>query len=156
MKKTYLDKLIPARGDNDGVLRVRAEAHARNPLSVALVSDGVLAVTQGVPELDGTVTRARNDLTVVGGERDGEDVVVVTDEGTGGSTAGELPQTERLVPRRGEGVGAVGGDHLSPLVSFFSLLPPTSGMENNIHSQRRCASDPADCAWGNRRPARRG
>lgn len=79
---------------------------------MALVSDAVLAVTQGVPELDGTVTRAGDDLAVVGRERDGEDVVGVADEGAGGSTAGELPQTERLVPRRGESVSAIGRDHL--------------------------------------------
>ena len=79
---------------------------------MALVGDAVLAVTQSVPELDGTVTRTGNNLAVVGRERDGEDVVVVANEGAGGSTAGELPQTERLVPRGGESVGAVGGDHL--------------------------------------------
>lgn len=123
---------------------------------MALVSDGVLAVTQGVPELDGTVTRTRNDLTVVGGERDGEDVVVVADEGTGGSTAGQLPQTERLVPRRGEGVGTVGGDHLDQSVFGPLLMRSSLKEKDNIHSQRRCASDPADCAWGNRRPPRCG
>ena len=110
--KTYLDKLVPASRDDDGVLGVGAEAHARNPLGVALVGDGVLAVTQGVPELDGTVTRTGDNLAVVGGERDGEDVVVVADESAGGGTAGELPETERLVPRGGESVGTVRGDHL--------------------------------------------
>lgn len=96
---------------------------------MALVSDGELAVTQGVPELDGTVTRTRNDLTVVGGERDGEDVVGVADEGTGGVTAGQLPQTEGLVPRRGQSVGTVGGDHLkkSPVsFDFLFFAPPLS------------------------------
>jgi hypothetical protein len=106
-----LDKLVPASGDDDGVLGVGAEAHARNPLGVALVGDGVLAVTQGVPELDGTVTRTGDNLAVVGGERDGKDVVVVADESAGSGTAGELPETERLVPRGGESVGTVRGDH---------------------------------------------
>lgn len=108
----YLDELVPAGGDNDGVLGVGAEAHARNPLGVALVSDGEFAVAEGVPQLDGAVTGTGDDLAVVGGERDGENVVGVADEGAGGVAAGELPEAERLVPGGGQSVGTVGGDHL--------------------------------------------
>ncbi len=54
---TYLDELIPSSTDNDWVLRVRAEANARHPLGVTLVSDGELAVSQSVPQLDRAVTR---------------------------------------------------------------------------------------------------
>lgn len=75
---------------------------------MALVGDGVFAVTEGVPELDGAVARPGNDLTVVGGEGDGEDVVGVADEAAGGYTSGELPEAEGLVPGGGEGVGTVG------------------------------------------------
>lgn len=46
---TYLDKLVPAARDDDGVLRVRAEADAGHPFGVALVGDGELAVTESVP-----------------------------------------------------------------------------------------------------------
>lgn len=108
---TDLDELVPASGDDDGVLGVRGEANAGDPLGVALVGDGVLAVTEGVPQLDGAVTGARDDLTVVGGEADGQDVVVVADEAAGGLAGGELPQAEGLVPGGGQSVGAVGGDH---------------------------------------------
>ena len=108
---TDLDELVPASGDDDGVLGVGGEANAGDPLGVALVGDGVLAVTEGVPQLDGAVTGTGDDLTVVGGEADGQDVVVVADETAGGLAGGELPQTESLVPGRGQGVGAVGGDH---------------------------------------------
>jgi len=108
----YLDELVPASGDNDGVLGVGAEANAGNPLGVALVGDGVLAVTEGVPQLDGAVTGSGDDLTVVGGERDGQNVVGVADESAGGVSGGELPETERLIPRGGQSVGTVGGDHL--------------------------------------------
>lgn len=46
----YLDQLVPASGDNDGVGGDRAEAHAGHPLSVAIwVTNGVLALSQGVP-----------------------------------------------------------------------------------------------------------
>lgn len=79
---------------------------------MALVGDGVLAVTEGVPQLDGAVTRAGDNLSVVGGEGDGENIVGVADESSGGSASGELPQTEGLVPRGRQGVGTVRGDDL--------------------------------------------
>lgn len=112
---THLDKLVPASRDDDGVLGVGGEADARDPLGVALVGDGVLAVTECVPQLNGAVARARDDLAVVGGERDREDIVGVADEAAGGSASGELPQAERLVPGRGKGVCAVRGDDLSAI-----------------------------------------
>lgn len=108
---TDLDELVPASGDDDGVLGVGGEANAGDPLGVALVGDGVLAVTEGVPQLDGAVTGTGDDLTVVGGEADGKDVVVVADETAGGLAGGKLPEAEGLVPGRGQSVGTVGGDH---------------------------------------------
>lgn len=111
-RRAYLDELVPAARDNDGVLGVGAEADARNPFGVALVGDGELAVTEGVPELDGTVARSGNDLSVIGGERDGENVVGVADESSRGRTGSQLPESEGLVPRSREGVGAVRGDDL--------------------------------------------
>ena len=109
---TDLDELVPAAGNNDGVLGVGAEADTRNPLSVALLRDGVLAVAEGVPELDGAVARAGDDLAVVGREGDGEDVVGVTNEAASGGAGGELPQTQGLVPRGRQSVGAIRGDNL--------------------------------------------
>lgn len=105
-----LDELVPAAGDNDGVLRVGAEAHTRNPLGVALLGDGVLAVAEGVPEFDGAVAGAGNDLTVVGREGDGENIVSMANEAASGGAGGELPETEGLVPRGRQGVCAVRGD----------------------------------------------
>jgi hypothetical protein len=90
---------------------------------VTLVGDSVLAVSEGVPELDGSVARAGDDLAVVGGEGDGEDVVGVADESAGGHTGGQLPQTEGLVPGRGERVGAVRGDDLLSLSAHRFLRP---------------------------------
>ncbi len=49
---TYLDHLIPPSTDDNGVLRVRAEPHARYPLSMSFLCDGVFAVTEGVPQLN--------------------------------------------------------------------------------------------------------
>lgn len=45
IKTTYLDELVPAARDDDGVLGVGAETDARDPFGVALVGDGELAVT---------------------------------------------------------------------------------------------------------------
>lgn len=61
-----------------------------------------LALSEGVPELDGSVTRTGNDLTVVGGEGDGENVRGVSNEATGGKSRIEVPKTEGLVPRGGK------------------------------------------------------
>ena len=152
---THLDELVPASGNDDRVLRVRGEAHARDPLGVALVGDGVLAVTEGVPELDGSVARSGNDLAVVGGEGDGEDVVGVADEAAGGDTGGELPEAESLVPGRRESVGTVGGDDLCSVSAILHspnclVLRCAIAAANCCHSRsgvyvrsrRRCGSGP--------------
>ena len=109
---TYLDELVPARGDNDGVLGVGGEADARNPLGVALLGDGELAVTKGVPELDGSVARTGNDLTVIGREGNGKDIAGVAGEDTGGVASRKFPQAQSLVPRGRQSVGTVRGDDL--------------------------------------------
>ena len=119
---TYLDELVPASRDDDGVLGVGAEADAGHPLGVALVGDGELAVTKGVPQLDGAVTRTGDNLAVVGGEGDGQDVVLVADESAGGLAAGQLPQAEGLVPGGRQSVGTVGRDHLYRAQSANLLL----------------------------------
>ncbi len=108
--RTYLDVLVPTSGDDDRVLRVGAEAHAADPLGVSLVGDGELAVAESVPQLDGAVTGAADDLAVVGGEGDGEDVVGVSNEAARGLAGAQLPQTKSLVPRGAQGVGTVRGD----------------------------------------------
>lgn len=179
-KNTHLDELVPASRDDDGVLGVGGEADARDPLGVALVGDGVLAVTEGVPELDGSVARTRDDLTVVGGERDGKDVVGVADEAAGGDTGGELPQAESLVPGRGESVGAVRGDdlYMCALAQWvlscrnFPLFPQSefSSEKANaparakcggnfwmyVRSRRQCGSGREGSSWGSRTRSRRG
>ena len=77
---------------------------------MAVVNNVELALAEGVPELDASVSRGRDDLSVVGRERDGEDVAGVADELSGGEAGVQVPQSEGLVPRRGEGELAVRGD----------------------------------------------
>lgn len=95
---THLDDLVPASRDNDGVGGVGREAYAADPLGVAVLLDVELALAEGVPELDGAVTRARDDLTVVGAEADAQYVGSVADEAAGSGAGVEVPQTQSLVP----------------------------------------------------------
>ena len=70
-----------------------------SPLSVAILLDVVLALAEGVPELDRPVTGAGDDLPVVSGEADGQYIGGVANEATSGETGVEVPQTESVVPR---------------------------------------------------------
>lgn len=65
---------------------------------MTLLSDGELAVAESVPELDGSVARSRDNLSVVCREGNRENIIGVANESTGGGTGGELPETEGLVP----------------------------------------------------------
>ena len=95
---TNLDEFVPSSGDDDRIGRVGAETNTGHPLGVTLVSNGELAVTESIPEFDGAIPGSRDDLAVVGGERDGEDIVGVANEAAGSLTSGELPEAEGLVP----------------------------------------------------------
>ena len=106
----HLDDLVPTSGNNDGVHGVGRESNARDPLGVAVLGDVELAFTQGVPQLDGSVSRGRDDLSVVGGERDGQDVTGVSDESSGGLSRVQVPQSQGLVPRGGKSELSVRGD----------------------------------------------
>ena len=136
---------------------------------MTLVGDSVLAVSESVPELDRSVAGTGNDLAVVGGERDGENVVGVADEAAGGDTSGELTEAEGLVPRSRESVGTVGGDNLfraNSSVYHFSLMSSNkipwhrkfsanfprvlARGRKDIRSRKRCGSGRGEIAWGSR------
>lgn len=77
---------------------------------MSVLGDVELALAESVPELDGAVTGTRHDLTVVGRERDAEDVTSVADELPGGQTSVEVPEAEGVVPRGRKGKLTVRGD----------------------------------------------
>jgi hypothetical protein len=106
-----LDNLVPTTGNNDGVGRVGGETDAGNPFGVTILLDVILALTKGVPQLDGLVTGTRDNLAVVRGERDRQDVVGVTDETAGGGAGVQVPKTKGLIPRGGQSELAVRGDN---------------------------------------------
>lgn len=108
-----LDELIPTSGDDDGVGGHRGETDARDPFTVTfrLRGNGVLAFTEGVPKLDSAIARTRDNLTVVNGEGDGENILGMAQETAGGGTGVNIPKAESAIPRAGKTELAVRGDH---------------------------------------------
>lgn len=74
-KIPHLDNFIPSTRDDDRVARVRGEANTGDPVGMAISGDIELALSKGVPELDGLITRTRNNLTVVGREGNRQNVL---------------------------------------------------------------------------------
>lgn len=58
---------------------------------MAFLLDVEFALSEGVPEFDSAVTGAGDDLTVIGGEGDGEDIGLVAKELTGGQSCVKVP-----------------------------------------------------------------
>ena len=77
---------------------------------MSLVLDGVLALGQSVPQLDGLVPAGRHDLPVVNREGHGQNVLGVVLKPPGGLPGAEVPQPQVLVPGAGEGEVSVGGE----------------------------------------------
>jgi hypothetical protein len=67
---SYLDQFIPACAYNNWILRIRAESHTRHPLSMAFIRNRKFAIPEGIPELDRSIARTRDDLAVIRGEGD--------------------------------------------------------------------------------------
>merc|ERR550514_974888 len=67
------------------------------------IINSVLALGESVPELDGLVAGSRDDLSVVLGEGNSEDITGMTLEGAHHSARVQVPETERLVPRTRQG-----------------------------------------------------
>lgn len=101
-----------------------------SPLGVAVLDNVKLALSKGVPELDGSVSGGRDDLTVVSRERDAtipnqffflpdalhvlqnsrENVASVADKLLGCQTSVKVPQPKGVVPRGRKSKLAVGRD----------------------------------------------
>ena len=64
----YLNELVPSRRDDDRILWIGAEANTRDPVGVPFFGDGKFAVTKSVPQLDRTIARSGDNLSVIGGE----------------------------------------------------------------------------------------
>jgi len=97
-----LDELVPSSGDDDGGSSV-GESDTRDPLGVSLILDGVLALSEGVPQLDGLISRSRDNLSVVSREGNREDILSVSDESSSGGSGVQVPQSEGGIPRSRKG-----------------------------------------------------
>ena len=76
-----------------------------------VVDDRVLALGQGVPQLDGLVPAARDNLTVVPGEGNAVYVLGVTFESSNGRAGVQVPKTHGLVPGSRQGILAIRRQH---------------------------------------------
>mmetsp|Transcript_91770 Transcript_91770/g.137435 ORF Transcript_91770/g.137435 Transcript_91770/m.137435 type:complete len:219 (+) Transcript_91770:461-1117(+) len=106
-----LDELVPARGHDEGHLSRGREDDAAHPVRVHVLVDGVLALRQGVPELDRPVPAARDDLAVVPGEGHAVHVLRVALEGPHRGAGVQVPEPHGLVPGAGQRELAVRGEH---------------------------------------------
>lgn len=77
---------------------------------MSIVLDIVLAFTEGIPELNGLVTRTGDNLPVISTEADRQNIGSVTNELTGGETGIKVPETECMIPGGRKGELAVRGD----------------------------------------------
>jgi len=101
-----LDQFIPTSRDNQRLGRealnrvgdVGSKADAADPLRVTVLLDGVLALSQSIPQLDGFVTRARDNLTVVGGESNAEDIFLVTNKLAMANACIDIPKAKSTIP----------------------------------------------------------
>ena len=94
----YLDIFIPSTRDDDGVRVVGREPNAGHPVGVTLLLDGVLALSKGVPQLDGLVAGSRDNLTIVSRESHAHDILSVVLKTAGGLASAQVPEAEGLVP----------------------------------------------------------
>lgn len=96
----HLDRPIPGAGHEDQFVEVRAETDAADPLGVGVGTlNRALALAERIPDLDGAVAPPRNDLAVVGGDGNREDILCVTHEARGDGSGGDIPEADVAVPR---------------------------------------------------------
>jgi len=73
--------------------------------------NGVFAFTESIPELDGLVSRSRDNLSVISRKSNAQNVFGVTNESSGGSSKIEVPKSESAVPRSRQSELSVRGDN---------------------------------------------
>ncbi len=77
------------------------------------------------------VTGARDDLTIVHREGDGQDILGVTIELAGGAAGVQVPQAEGTVPRGGEGKLTIRGDDHILQLNYRNQNQGTNWMHEN-------------------------
>jgi len=105
-----LDGLIPRGSDTDGWLLGLVESNAGNGISVSILVNSMFALRSGVPNLDFLVQTSSDDLSVIWGEIDGENISLVTNKLADGSSGSHVPESDGSVPRGGESEARVAGE----------------------------------------------
>ena len=105
-----LDGSIPGSRDDDWLLDVVVESDAGNPVGMWLLVDSELANTVDVPDLDVLVHGSRDDLSVVWGESNGKDILLMTNEGSVSGALLQVPESDGSIPRGGQAESAIGGE----------------------------------------------
>jgi len=93
-----LDGSVPRGGHDDWLLDVVVESDAGDPVGMWLLVDGELADTVDVPDLNVLVHGARDDLSVIWGESDGEDILLVTNHSLVGGALLQVPESDGSIP----------------------------------------------------------
>jgi len=65
---------------------------------MSLFSNSELTITKSIPEFDSFISATADYLSVVGTERDGENIICMTHETTSGFTSVEIPETKSFIP----------------------------------------------------------
>jgi len=107
----HLDNLVPTTGDDERVLVRGRELDARHPVVVSLLLDDVLALTEGVPESHGAIAGTRDDLTVVSGEGNRQDVLAMANKAAVGGALVQVPKAQGSIPGGGQSELAVRREH---------------------------------------------
>merc|ERR1719295_857199 len=108
---TNTNPIIVSAGDDDGVGVGWRETDAGDPFGMSFLLDGVFADAESVPQFDGAIAGAGDDLSVVSGEGDAEDVLGVSDESSRRRSHRQVPQTQSRIPRAGQSELSIRGQH---------------------------------------------
>jgi hypothetical protein len=98
LKIPHLHDLIITAGNHAELILGGNEADAADPIVVVTLLKSVLAFTNGVPELDGTITTTGEDEAVIRTEASGENILLMTKEGLLALTAQNVPETNSVIP----------------------------------------------------------
>ena len=105
-----LDGLIPRGGDAESGLLGVVESDDGDGISMVVLVDGELALGTGVPNLDVLVEGTSDDLSVVGGEGNGQNIFLVTEKLGDSSSGGNVPETDGTIPGGRESEAGVAGE----------------------------------------------
>ena len=103
----HLDGLVPRGSDAKGRLLGVVELDAGDSIGVLVPVNDVLALAAGVPDSNCFIQTAGDDLAVIWGQRDGQNIFGVSSQTIDGSAIRYLPEAASSVPGRGKGEARV-------------------------------------------------